>query len=177
MKISMFGRKVNLKKNFTDKVEKRLAKLDKFFDDDAEAQLNVTVATGRQTVEVTVKSQGFFYRAERSARDMETAFCEAADLITRQIIKNKDKLGARIKKVEVSAEDVPSEVLDEPATDFEVVRKKHFEVQPMPPEEAILQMTMLGHSFFIFIDSETSELGVVYTRKDGNYGILYPEVK
>lgn len=177
MKVSTLGRKVSLKQNFIDKVEKRLAKLDKFFDDDAEAQVTVTVATGRQTVEVTVKSQGFFYRAERSARDMETAFSEAADLITRQIVKNKDKLGARIKKVEISTDDVPAEVLDEPATDFEVVRRKHFEVQPMTAEEAILQMTMLGHSFFIFSDSDTSELGVVYTRKDGDYGILYPEVK
>ncbi len=175
MKIKTLGRKVNLKPGFTEMVEKRMAKLDRFFDNDAEGQVTVTVEKDRQTVEVTVKSKGFFFRAERSAPDMETAFNDAADLIVRQIVRNKEKLGTRIRKSEVEVPEF-SAIASEPATDFEIVREKRFEVLPMTPEEAILQMTMLGHSFFIFRKEDSDELCVVYARHDGNYGLLYPEV-
>ncbi len=175
MKIKTLGRKVNLKDNFIEMVEKRMSKLDRFFDDDAEGQVTVTVEKDRQTVEVTVKSKGFLYRAERSASDMETAFGDAADLIVKQIVRNKEKLGARIKRAEAESPEF-AQLGSEPSTDFEIVREKRFEVLPMTAEEAILQMTMLGHSFFIFRDIESEELCVVYGRKDGNYGMLYPEI-
>ena len=102
MKVKTVGRKVNLKQNFIDKVEKRLQKFDRFFNEEPEATVTVTVEKGdRQTVEITVKSRGLLYRTERTSQDMETAFSEAADLMMRQIVKNKEKLGNRVRAREV----------------------------------------------------------------------------
>ena len=177
MKVKATGRKVNLKQTFIDMVTKRLQKFDRFFEDEADATVTVTVEKGRQTVEVTVRSRGFLYRAERTAPDMETAFADAVDLITRQIVKNKEKLGNRVKAREV--EMVSAELQYEPEEeddggDYRIVREKRFLVEPMTEQEAILQMELLGHSFFLFKNSETDEMNVVYRRNDGAYGLLIP---
>ncbi|MEA5051159.1 MAG: ribosome-associated translation inhibitor RaiA [Oscillospiraceae bacterium] len=172
MNVKTLGRKVNLKQNFINMVEKRMAKLDRFFEDDAEAKVTVTVEPNRQTAEVTVKSRGFLFRAERSAPDMETAFNDAADLIVKQIVKNKDRLGAHVKRAEV---DTLPDAGQEQQTSYDIVRTKRFRVEPMTVEEAILQMEMLGHSFFVFEDSDSEELKVVYKRHDEAYGLLIPE--
>ncbi len=171
MNIKTVGRKVNLKEHFLSAVEKRLEKFDRYFDEDAEAIVTVTVESNRQTVEITVKNKGFIFRAERAADDMEDAFADAADSIDRQIVKHKSKLGSRIKAHEPEVE---MEQFDEFVDDeFRIVREKRFELKPMSVDEAILRMNLLGHSFFIFqnIDGETS---VVYRRKDDDYGLLIP---
>ena len=175
MKTNMLGRKVNLKQNFIDMAEKRMQKLDKFFEDGAEAQVTVTVEKDWQTVEVTVKSKGFLYRAEKSAQDMETAFNDAVDLIVKQIVKNKEKLGTRVKRAEVDAVQATIDEVFVP-DDFEIAREKRFTVEPLTFDEAALQMEMLGHSFFIYQDIKTGELNVVYRRHDGAYGLLIPEM-
>ena len=177
MRIKTLGRKVNLKDNFIAMVEKRLNKFDRFFEDDAEAQVTVTVESIRHTVEVTIKSRGLIYRCERTAADMESAFLEAADLIGRQIIKNKGKLGARIKRT--SATDYVDYGFDEPPVDdvYRIVRRKTFQVQPMSVEEAILNMNMLSHSFYVFQNEETNSICVVYHRDDDDYGLLIPELR
>ncbi|MEA4912163.1 MAG: ribosome-associated translation inhibitor RaiA [Oscillospiraceae bacterium] len=172
MIVKTLGRKVNLKQSFIDMVGKRMSKLDRFFEDDAEAKVTVTVEPNRQTAEVTVKSRGFLFRAERTAADMETAFNDAADLIVKQIVKNKDRLGARVKRAEV---DTLPDSNAAPQESYAVVRTKRFTVEPMTEEEAILQMNMLGHSFFIFEDIDSEELKVVYRRHDDAYGLLIPE--
>ncbi|MEG2677781.1 MAG: ribosome-associated translation inhibitor RaiA, partial [Oscillospiraceae bacterium] len=167
MKVKTIGRKVTLKQNFISMVEKRMAKFDRFFEEDAETTVTVTVEKERQTVEVMVKSKGFYYRSERTATDMETAFSEAADIIFKQIVKNKSRLGSRVKKAELDT------VTDFGAQDesiFEVVREKRFEVEPMTVEDAILQMNMLNHSFFVFRNAETDEINIVYRRHDEAYG-------
>ena len=177
MKIKTLGRKVNLKDNFIRMVERKLNKFDRFFDDDAEAQVTVRVENIHQTVEITIKSKGIIYRSERSAVDMESAFNEAAELIGRQIIKNKGKLGARIKRT------TPGDYLDygfeTPPEDeaYRIVRKKNFEVKPMTVQEAILRMNMLSHTFYIFLDEEVGSLCVVYRRDDDDYGLLIPEME
>ncbi|MBR5502332.1 MAG: ribosome-associated translation inhibitor RaiA [Oscillospiraceae bacterium] len=175
MKVKATGRKVNLKQTFIDMVTKRLQKFDRFFEDEAEATVSVTVEKNRQTVEVTVRSRGFLYRAERTAPDMETAFADAVDLLTRQIVKNKEKLGNRVKTREV--EMVGAELQYEPeeeSGDYRIEREKRFLVEPMSEQEAILQMELLGHTFFLFKNSETNEINVVYRRNDGAYGLLIP---
>ena len=176
MKVNTTGRKVNLKQNFTNKVEKRLQKFDRFFNDEAEANVTVTVEKGdRQTVELTVKSHGMLYRTERTARDMESAFNEAADLMMRQIVKNKEKLGSRVKAKEVEL--AQEELQLEPETegeDYRIVREKRFRVEAMTEEEAILQMELLGHTFFLFRNSTTDEINVVYKRHDDSFGVLIP---
>jgi len=176
MKVKTLGRKVNLKQNFITSVEKRMSKFDRFFDDDAECQVTVTVENNRQTVEVMVKSQGFLYRAERTESDMESAFGEAADLIGRQIVKNKGRLGSRIKRTDGDFFEefgFESEPID---AEYRIVREKTFKVKPMTVEEAVLQMNMLSHSFFVFLNADTDSVCVVYRRKDDDYGLIIPEL-
>lgn len=176
MKVKATGRKVNLKQTFIDMVTKRLQKFDRFFEDEAEATVAVTVEKNRQTVEVTVRSRGFLYRAERTAADMETAFADAVDLLTRQIVKNKEKLGNRVKtrEVEMVGAEMQYEPEEEESGDYRIEREKRFLVEPMTEQEAILQMELLGHTFFLFKNSETNEINVVYRRNDGAYGLLIP---
>ncbi len=176
MKVKTFGRKVTIKQNFIDMVEKRMSKLDRFFDDDAEAKVTVTVEKDWQTAEVTVKNKGFLFRAERSASDMETAFNDAADLIVKQIVKNKDRLGTRVQRGEIDMYENEANFVEPiPSNEqFNIVREKRFDVEPMTVEEAVLQMNMLNHSFFIFTNAESNELNVVYKRHDDDYGLLIP---
>ena len=176
MNVKTIGRKVNLKQNFTEKVEKRLKKFDRFFNDDADATVTVTVEKGdRQTVEITLKNRGLIYRTERTAHDMETAFSEAADLMMRQIVKNKEKLGNRVKthEVELAQEEIQY-VPEVEGEDYRIVREKRFRVEAMTEEEAILQMELLGHTFFLFRNINTDEINVVYRRHDDSFGLLIP---
>lgn len=173
MKITCTGRKVSLKENFLERVDKKLTKLDKFFSDSAEAQVTVTVEKDWQTVEITVKDKGFTSRAEKSGERMEDAFDAAVDLLTRRIVKNRKRLENRVYQpaVEAYAEEEPMEDDDT----YHVIREKRFAVKPSTIEEAILEMNMLGHSFFLFRDADTDDIHVVYRRKNGTYGVLIPE--
>ncbi len=173
MKITCTARKFNLKDAFMERVETKLAKLDKFFSDEAEATVTVTVEKDWQTVEVTVKDKGFTSRAEKSADRMEDAFDAAVELLTRRIVKNRRRLEDRIYQpaVEEYLEQAPEET-DE---SYNIIREKHFYCKPSTVEEAILEMNMVGHTFFLFRDAETDEIHAVYRRKDGSYGLLIPE--
>lgn len=174
MKISCTGRKVSLKEDFEERVENRLAKLDKFFTTEPEAQVTVTVEKSYQKVEITVRDGSFVARAERSAPQMEEAFDAAADVLTQNIIKNRKKLSAKTAKPLV--EEYAILESEEPADrDYIPIREKHFSVKPCLVEEAILQMNLLEHSFYLFRDAETDEINAVYRRKDGGYGLLVPE--
>ena len=180
MKITTTGRKVVLKDSFKALAEKKLKKIGQFFDEDAEAQVTVTVEKNRQTVEVTVRAAGMIFRAEETDFDMEDALERVDDQIIRQIRKNKTRLEKRLrpqgqKPLSFAAglnEDGGEDVEEE---DIHVSRVKHFAVKPMEPEEAILQMNMLGHQFFMFKNMDTGETNVVYCRHDGEYGLLEPE--
>lgn len=174
MKVTCTGRKVGLKDSFVQRVEKKLAKLDKFFSDNAEANVTVTVEKDWQTVEITVKDKGFTCRAEKSADRMEDAFEAAQDLLTRRIVKNRKKLENRVYQPAV--EEFAVEVHEEDAEEeYHVIREKHFSCKPSTVEEAILEMNMLGHTFFLFRDADADEVHAVYRRRDGSYGVLIPE--
>jgi len=177
MKINIIGRKVNLKDSFKDRVEKKLSKFDKFFDDNSVATVTVTLEKNRQTVEVTIKQSGYVYRAEETSENMEEALDMVVDLLTRQIRKNKTKIEKRIKNVPAIDTFILSEDdMDEPEeTEYNIVRTKKFPVKPMDAEEAILQMNLSGHQFYIFRNMETNEINVVYKRKNGDYGLIEPD--
>ncbi len=175
MKITCTGRKVNLKDAFLNRAERKLAKLDKFFSDEAQAQVTVTVEKDWQTVEITVRDKGFASRAEKSADRMEDAFDAALELLTRRIVKNRKKLENRVCQPAVEAY-VEEEYVDAPVDEaYHVTREKHFLVKPCTVEEAILEMNMLGHEFFLYRDAETDAIQAVYRRKNGTYGVLVPE--
>lgn len=173
MTITITGRKVTLKDSFKERVEKKLKKFDRFFDDEAQANVTVTLGKNRQTVEVTIKSSGMIFRAEETQPLMEDALDKVTDALVRQIRKNKTKLEKRLRENAFDAINMADEVIEE--TDFKIVKAKKFPVKPLDVEEAILQMNMLGHEFFMFRNATTGEINVVYRREDGDYGILEPD--
>ncbi len=174
MKIICTGRKVSLKDSFEDRVQKRLAKFDKLFSSEAEAKVTVTVEKDWQTVEITVHDRGFTCRAEKDAERMEDAFDTAVDLLERRILKNRKKLTDRVNAKDLSSmfESEEPHLQDE---DYRVIREKRFSCKPATVEEAILNMEMLGHTFYLFRDADTDDIQLVYARKNGTYGVLIPE--
>lgn len=176
MTVNYIGKKTVIRDSFKEYAEKRLKKLGKFFDDDPVVNIIVTNHNEDETVEVTIQSHGMFFRAERTSDDRQASLDLVLDVLQKQIVRNKERLEKRMKatmdftafgSVEVLAEE---QVL--PAA--ELVKTKKFHVDTMDVEEAILQMDMLGHTFFLFRDPDSGEINVVYRRNDGNYGLLQP---
>ena len=170
MKITITARKTTLKDSFKERVNKKLSKLDRYFKDDANANVIVTREQDRETVEVTVQAHGMFFRAEQTTNDRFDSLESAVDSITRQILKNKSKIEKKFRTAVADVFDPPQEAED----DYHVVRTKTFIVKPMDVEEAIMQMNLVGHTFFMFRNAESGEINLVYTRKDGGYGVLEP---
>lgn len=175
MNITITGRKVNVCDSFKERVEKKLGKLDKFFNDDADCRVTVTVEKNHQTVEVTINTQGMYIRAEESAPTMEESLDRVVDVLVRQVRKNKTKLAKRLRPSasELSELNVPEQ--PEETESFNIIRSKKFEIKPMDVQEAVLQMNMLGHSFYMFRNVDTGEINVVYMRKNNTYGLIEPE--
>ncbi|MGN1126726.1 MAG: ribosome hibernation-promoting factor, HPF/YfiA family [Ruminococcus sp.] len=175
MKIAYTARKVNLKDNFKELCEKKLSKFNKIFSEDATASVVVTLYKNRQTVEVTINDNGVVCRAEDTQDEMNDALDKVVDIIARQIRKNKTRLSRRLRD---NTADFTAILPDEDIEDegeFDI-RYKTIPVKPISVEEAILQMNMLNHDFFVFINAETNETNVVYKRKGNTYGLLEPEV-
>lgn len=173
MKITYTARKVNLRDNFKERVEKKLSKFDKVFSEDAQAFVVVTLDKNSQTVEITIKDDHMVYRVEKTMPEMNDALDKCIDALGRQLRKNKARLEKRLRSG--SLEDLVAPV-EEPVVeeDYTVVRTKKIPVKPISVEEAILQMNMVGHKFYMFTDAETGEVNVVYARDDGAYGLLQP---
>ena len=174
MKITYTARKVNLRDNFKERVEKKLAKFKKLFSDDAVAHVVVTLEKNRQTVEITIRDNRMVYRAESTQPEMNDALDRVVDILMRQIRKNKTRLEKRVKAggIEAITAELPPQIAEEPEEEYEVVRKKQILVKPISVDEAILEMNMINHDFFMFINAETDKVNVVYKREGGNYGLL-----
>ncbi len=164
MKINLKGRNIEITHALRDYVEKRLGKLNRFIDVMDEVQVTLLVEKDRHRVEVTIPLNGLILRGEEETGDMYSS----VDLVSEKLEKQIDKKlkNQSIKDLVTKAEDDQ----DKP----QIVRTKRFAFKPMPVEEAILQMNLLGHSFFVFSNGETEEVNVVYKRKDGNYGLIEP---
>lgn len=176
MKVTIIGRKVTLRNNFKELVAKKLSRFDRIFDEDTEAKTVVTVEKNRQTVEITIRSREMIYRAEASADEMNAALDEVVDSLGSQIRRNKKRLEQKLRVSAFDASEEPSAAEKETGEEsYRVVRTKHFAVKPMSVEEAILQMELLEHQFFLFRNEETTEINVVYRRKDGGFGLLEPD--
>ena len=177
MKITYTARKVNLRDNFKERVEKKLSKFKKIFSEDAVANVVVTLEKNRQTVEITIRDNRMVYRAESTQSEMNDALDRVIDILTRQIRKNKTRLEKRIKtggSLDALTAELPAQEAEEPEDDYKVVRKKQILIKPISVEEAILEMNMISHDFFMFINAETDEVNVVYKRENGDYGLLEP---
>ncbi len=163
---------MQINQSFTEYAQERLsAKLDKFFGDEAEAKLMLTERKGNIELELTVRYNQMLFRAEQTAVDKNDALDAAIDKIIRQIRKNKTRLEKRLKDNAFKQEF--QDTVEE--ADISVIRTKKFKMRPMSAEEAILQMNMLGHDFFMFRNAASGEINVVYRREDEGFAILEPD--
>lgn len=161
-----------------DYVEKKLSRLDKYFETPVASDINVTlsVTKGKHTIEVTIPLTGVMLRAEEKSEDMYASIDLVTDKLERQIRKHKTKVNRKFRQGSgvrslFREEGSAVSVLDE-EDELELVRTKRFNLKPMDVEEAILQMNMVGHSFFVFANIESEEVNVVYKRSDGKYGLI-----
>ena len=171
MNINITGRKTIVKDSFKEEAERQLAKFDRLFDDDASAHITVTNEGGRETVEITIRGNGMIFRTEKTTEDRKDSLDLAVDALFRQIVKNKEKLENRFKKRAPEFFEMPVEEQPE----YDVIKRKHFALKPMLVDEAIRQMELLGHSFYMFQNAETEVTNVVYKRNAGGYGLLEPD--
>lgn len=175
MKFNIIGRKYTVRDNIRKYVEKKLSKLDKFFKDEPTARVVLGTIKDNEYIEAQINSGGMIFRAEVEDTEIQAAIDRSVDIIERQIRKNKTRLAKRLR--ENSLDDMhllsgASFVDDDDSCEFEIVKRKRFAVKPMSTEEAILQMNLLGHNFFVFKNIETNEMNVVYSRKDGKYALI-----
>ena len=161
-----------------DYVEKRVGKVTKYFDQVGEITVLLTVSKGRHIVEVTVPVEGgVLLRGEEATMDMYTSIDLVVEKLERQIHKHKTKLQRRFRggfKADMVAEGAGPSARADTAEDYSIVKTKRFAVKPMDVQDAIMQMNMVNHDFFVFRDAETEEVSVVYRRTDGNYGLIQP---
>lgn len=176
MKITYVARKVNLRDNFKERVERKLQKLEKIFSDTADATVVVTLEKNRQTVEITIKDNAMVYRAESTMSEMNDALDKVVDMLQRQLRKHKTRLSKRLRASSLDELVLASADEEDIEEDITLVRKKQVLLNPISTTEAILQMEMTGHKFYMFLNADTDEINVVYARDDGAYGLLEPSV-
>lgn len=174
MKITIIGRKCTPRDSFKERAEKRLKKVEKFFGPDAEAKITATVEKNEQIVEVTVFYNSMIFRSQERAANMNDALDRCADSLVRQIRKNKTRVEKKLRSGAFEAFDAIDEFDSEDK--FEVVRSKEIVLKPQSVDEAILQMNLLDHRFYMFLNSENEKICVVYARNDGGYGLIIPDI-
>lgn len=190
MNFNIRGENINITPSLRDYTEKKINKLEKYFDPAAlsEVRVNMRVHNNEQVVEVTIPVQGLLLRAEDTHDDMYAAIDLVVTKLDRQIKKYKTRVNRKNRQeirdaqreslgsiAATSVIDTNETKVEHEEPEFELVRKKRFFLKPMDAEEAILQMTMLGHTFFVFTNAENGQTNVVYRRKDGRYGVIEPE--
>lgn len=171
MNITIVGRKCNPREDFRMRAEKRLGKVEKLFGEEASAKVTATVEKTCHIVEVTVTKSGMIFRAEERAENMEDALDACVDSLIRQIRKNKTRLDKKLHSAVL--DDFIDSVEEE--TEFDVIREKTVALKSQSVEEAILQMNLLGHQFYMFLNADTDEINVVYKRNATGYGLIAPD--
>ena len=175
MKFTFTCKKISLNNSVKAYAEKKINKLEKYFKGEPDA--TVTFSVGKKNLceaEITLRDpNGTLYRAscEDADGDMRTAIDAAVSLIDRKIRKNKTRLSKNLRSEAISS-DIPEEYDIHEELEFDIVRTKHFAVKPMSPDEAILQMNLLGHTFFVFRNTDSEKICVVYCRNAGGYGLI-----
>ena len=177
MEIIIHGDKIKITEAMRDYINEKLEKLNKYLEnsDSVRANVIVKVKGHEQTVEITIPLKSFILRSEETKEDFYAAVDKTIDKLERQIRKNKTKLMSRQSKPSYDFNFATIDFEEEKEEEKKIVKRKTVEVKPMDEEEAILQMELLGHEFYMFKDAETNAPAVVYKRKDGNYGIIESE--
>ena len=172
MKVIIVGRRFDVTDDLKQKVEKKLSKLDKFFDEQAVANVTMRAERNKEILEITITYKGTMFRSEVAEEKIPAALDKSIDIIERQIRKNKTRLEKRLKTG--SVESLVEEFKDVSEDEIKITRVKKFDVRLMTAEEAVMQMNLLGHSFFLFKDAETGNFSVVYKKKNDEYGVIEP---
>lgn len=171
MLLNFVGKNIELTESLKEIAEKKFSRLDKYFSEEVEARIVFSTIKDEQTVEATIFLPKTIIRAEETTDDMYSSMDNAVDALARQIRKHKTRLKRRYQNNETIRFD---ELMDKEAAkeepEHKIVKRKNFELNPMNEEEAILQMDLLNHNFFVFLDGDTDGVSIVYKRKDGNYG-------
>ena len=181
MKFVFTDKKVNIPNYIHNYAEKKVGKLDRYFKEDATAAITFSIEKDRNQVEVTIRSSGTIFRVSESSSDMRASIDAAVASLERQFRKNKSRLEKRLRQGAfertIDEAEVASFVPDGPEEgEYRIVRTKTFPIKPMTQEEAILQMNLLGHSFFAFRNEDADgSFAVVYRRNDGDYAIIEDE--
>lgn len=181
MKFVFTDKKVNIPNYIHNYAEKKVGKLDRYFKEDATAAITFSIEKDRNQVEVTIRSSGTIFRVSESSSDMRASIDAAVASLERQFRKNKSRLEKRLRQGAfertIDEAEVASFVPDGPEEgEYRIVRTKTFPIKPMTQDEAILQMNLLGHSFFAFRNEDADgSFAVVYRRNDGDYGIIEDE--
>lgn len=174
MKTTIIGRKCTPRDSFKERANKKLLKIERFFPEEAEAKITATVEKNKKIVEITIIYNNMIFRAEQSSDDLEEALDRCVDSLIRQIRKNKTKVEKKLKHGAFDDYVADANLVEE--TSFDVVRTKTVGLKPQSIDEAILQMNMLGHMFYVFINKDSDEVNVVYKRNDGGYGVIEPNI-
>ncbi len=179
MNYNIRGKNIEVTKPIREYVEKKISKLNKYFDTPpaSDVHVNLSVYNDEQKIEVTIPMPNLLLRAEEQHADLYAAIDLVVDKLERQIRKHKTKVNRKFRQ-----KGIRDFIFTEPETEeekndkdkIEIVRVKRFDLKPMDSEEAVLQMDMLGHNFFVFTNAETNDINVVYKRKDGKYGLIEP---
>ena len=179
MKFTFTEKKMDSSEELRAYAERKIGKLDRFFKSESNAYVTFSIERGRYLAEITIQNNGLFYRASELTNDMYASVDSGVAAIERQIRKNKTRLEKRLREGALERELVPAYApAEEEDEEFNIVRSKRFSIKPMSPEEAILQMNLLEHEFFVFKnDEEDGTISVVYRRKNGGYGLICDEVE
>ena len=175
MKFVILGKNIEVTEGLRSAVEEKIGKLEKYFNEDTEVHVTLSVEKDRQKIEVTIPVKGSIIRSEQISNDMYVSIDLVEEIIERQLKKYKTKLtdkqqdGGYFKK-----EYLEKDFMDD--EEIKIIRSKKFDIKPMYPEDACVQMELLGHSFYVFCNAETDQVNVVYKRKGNTYGLIEPEV-
>ena len=174
MNLVISGKNLDITEGLRSAIEEKIGKLERYFTDTTEVHVTLSTEKNRQKIEITIPMKGSIIRAEEVSSDMYVSIDLVEEVIERQLRKYKNKLidkeqnAAHLSQSFIEADDFEDE-------DIQIIRSKRFAMKPMDPEEACVQMELIGHNFFVFRNSETDEVNVVYKRKGNTYGLIGPE--
>ena len=175
MKFIILGKNIEVTPGLRSAVEDKIGKLEKYINHDTEAHVTLSVEKDRQKIEVTIPVKGNIIRSEQVSNDMYVSIDLVEEIIERQLKKYKTKLIAKEQSAGCFKQDfIEKDYMDE--EEVQIVRTKKFDIKPMYPEDACVQMELLGHNFYVFCNAETDQVNVVYKRKGNTYGLIEPEV-
>ncbi|MBP3215591.1 MAG: ribosome-associated translation inhibitor RaiA [Clostridium sp.] len=174
MRYTITGKNMNVTPGLREDVIKKIGKLERYFNDDTEAVITLSVEKERQKIEVTIPVKGTIIRAEQVSDDMYVSIDLVEEIIERQLKRYKTKIVDK-KQSAVAFSDLFINEEEDAEEEIQIKKVKKFAIKPMDPEEACVQMELLGHNFFVFLNAETDEVNVVYKRRGNTYGLIEPE--